>query len=145
MLARRERMLTSIAGRSVIGTGASRGIGKGIAKVFCRNGAKVFVVSRNLVEADACADELRREGGTARGYAADVTSVQDMHRLVETAAEAHGGIDILCANAGVFPQRTIEDHASDAFARLFVVGLGLRGWESIGLSSGASVSRRFFQ
>ena len=44
-------MLTSIAGRSVIVTGASKGIGKGIAKVFARNGGKVLVVSRHLDEA----------------------------------------------------------------------------------------------
>src|SRR5215813_4774881 len=64
LLARRKNvggsMLTSIAGRSVIVTGASKGIGKGIANVFCRNGGKVLVVSRNLEEADACAEELRR-------------------------------------------------------------------------------------
>jgi NAD(P)-dependent dehydrogenase (short-subunit alcohol dehydrogenase family) len=48
-------MLTSIAGRSVIVTGASKGIGKGIAKVFCQNGGKVLVVSRNFEEAEACA------------------------------------------------------------------------------------------
>ena len=45
-------MLTSIAGRSVIVTGASKGIGKGIAKVFARNGGKVLVVSRHLDEAE---------------------------------------------------------------------------------------------
>ena len=63
-------MLTSIAGRSVIVTGASKGIGKGIAKVFARNGGKVLVVSRHLDEAEACAEELRRAGGTAKGHAA---------------------------------------------------------------------------
>ena len=46
-------MLTSIAGRSVVVTGASKGIGKGIAKVFARNGGKVLVVSRHLAEAEA--------------------------------------------------------------------------------------------
>ena len=102
-------MLTSIAGRSVIVTGASKGIGKGIARIFCRNGGKVFVVSRNVAEAETCAGELRRDGGTAQGYAADVTSLQDMQRLADAAAAAHGGIDILCANAGMFPQATIED------------------------------------
>jgi 3-oxoacyl-[acyl-carrier protein] reductase len=56
-------MLTSIAGRSVVVTGASKGIGKGIANVFCRNGGKVLVVSRHLEEAEACAEELRGSGG----------------------------------------------------------------------------------
>ncbi len=102
-------MLTSIAGRSVIVTGASKGIGKGIAKVFARSGGKVLVVSRHLDEAEACAEELRRAGGTAKGHAADVTKMGDMQVMADAAVTAHGGIDILCANAGIFPQAKIED------------------------------------
>jgi 3-oxoacyl-[acyl-carrier protein] reductase len=102
-------MLTSIAGRSAVVTGASKGVGKGIANVFCRNGGKVLVVSRNLEEAEAWAEELRCNGGTARGYAADVTRIGDMQMLADAAVAAHGGIDIRCANAGIFPQATIED------------------------------------
>jgi 3-oxoacyl-[acyl-carrier protein] reductase len=116
-------MLTPIAGRSVIVTGASKGIGKGIAKIFCRNGGKVLVVSRNLGEAEACAEELRRDGGTARGYAADVTSIQDMQRLADAAAAAHGGIDILCANAGIFPQAKIEDLSPEDWDRVTATNL----------------------
>ena len=100
-------MLTSLAGRSVIVTGASKGIGKGIARVFCQNGAQVLLVSRHIAE--AVADELRRAGGNATAHAADVTQPADMQSLAEAAATAHGGIDVLCANAGIFPQAKIED------------------------------------
>ena len=96
-------MLTSIAGRSVIVTGASKGIGKGIAKVFCQNGGKVLVVSRDSKEAEACAEELRRAGGTATACTGDVTKISDIQMLADTAAAVHGGIDILCANAGIYP------------------------------------------
>jgi len=116
-------MLTSIAGRSVIVTGASRGIGKGIAKVFCRNGGKVLVVSRKLEEAEACAEELRHVGGAARGYAADVTKMRDMQMLADTAAAVHGGIDILCANAGIFPQAKIEDLTSEDWDHVMATNL----------------------
>lgn len=102
-------MLTPLAGRSVIVTGASKGIGKGIASVFCKNGCKVVVVSRHAAEAQACAEELKRAGGIAMGFGADVSSPGDMARLADAAAAAHGGIDILCANAGIFPQVKIED------------------------------------
>lgn len=102
-------MLTSIAGRSVVVTGGSKGIGKGIARVFARNGAKVLVVSRNLAEAEACAEEIVRDGGTAKGFAADVTRMDDMQMMAEAAATAFGGIDVLCANAGIFPQGRIEE------------------------------------
>ncbi|MFA5951016.1 MAG: 3-oxoacyl-ACP reductase FabG [Hyphomicrobium sp.] len=102
-------MLTPIAGRSVIVTGGSKGIGKGIAKVFARSGGRVLVVSRTLAEAEATAEELRRDGGTAAAYAADVTSMGDMQLMADAAASLHGGIDFLCANAGIFPQARIEE------------------------------------
>src|SRR6185312_6064274 len=102
-------MLTSLAGKTVIVTGASKGIGKGIARVFAKNGGKVVVVSRHLDEAEATAEEFRRAGGTAKGVAADVTKMGDMQVLADTAASTFGGIDILCANAGIFPQVKIEE------------------------------------
>jgi len=101
-------MLTSIAGKSVVVTGASRGIGKGIAEVFASRGGKVLVVARNLDQAEACAAGLRQAGGTALACAADVASRPDMDRMVQTAVERHGGLDILCANAGVFPQAKLD-------------------------------------
>ena len=63
-------MLTSIAGRSVIVTGASKGIGKGIARVFASQGAKVLIVARTGADAEATAAEI---GHGASGFAADVT------------------------------------------------------------------------
>ena len=116
-------MLTSIAGRSVIVTGASKGIGKGIAKVFARSGGKVLVVSRHLNEAEACAEELRRAGGTAKGHAADVTKMGDMQVMADAAVTAHGGIDILCANAGIFPQAKIEDLSSEDWDHVMATNL----------------------
>jgi 3-oxoacyl-[acyl-carrier protein] reductase len=116
-------MLTSIAGRSVVVTGASKGIGKGIAEVFCRNGGKVLVVSRNAEEAEACAEELRLTGGVARGFAADVTKLGDMQTMAAAAAEAHGGIDILCANAGIFPQARIEDLSPEDWDQVMATNL----------------------
>ena len=107
----------------MIVTGASRGIGKGIARVFCRNGGRVFVVSRNLEGAEACAEELRHAGGAARGYAADVTKMDDMQLLAETAAAVHGGIDILCANTGIFPQARIEDLSPEDWDHVMATNL----------------------
>ena len=56
-------MLTSVEGRSVIVTGASRGIGKGIAQVFAKHGAKVLLVARNLGRAEAATEEINGRGG----------------------------------------------------------------------------------
>jgi 3-oxoacyl-[acyl-carrier protein] reductase len=116
-------MLTSIAGRSVIVTGSSKGIGKGIARVFAKNGGKVLIVSRHLDEAEACAEELRREGGTAKGHAADVTKLDDMQAMAEAAASAHGGIDVLCANTGIFPQTKIEELSPEDWDQVMATNL----------------------
>lgn len=116
-------MLTSITGRSVIVTGASKGIGKGIARVFCQNGAKVLVVSRNLSEAEAVAEEFRRAGGIAKAHAGDVTQMGDMQVMADAAATAHGGIDVLCANAGVFPQAKIEDLGPEEWDQVMATNL----------------------
>ncbi len=103
-------MLTSIAGKSVIVTGASKGIGKGIARVFANQGAKVMVVARHEDQASATAGEL---GNGASGFAADVTKWEDMEAMAAAAAERHGGLDVLCANAGIFPQAKIEEMSPD--------------------------------
>ncbi len=99
-------MLKPITGRSVIVTGASKGIGKGIARVFANQGAKVMVVSRTLSDAEACAQEI---GNGASAYSSDVADWESAQAMAAAAAERHGGIDILCANAGVYPQTSIAD------------------------------------
>ena len=78
-------MLTSIAGKSVVVTGASKGIGKGIARVFARNGAKVTIVARHRAEAEAAAKEL---GGEASAALADVTNLAELEKMAKSAARA---------------------------------------------------------
>ena len=99
-------MISSVEGRSVVVTGGSKGIGKGIARCFANAGAKVMIVARHLDQAEAAAKEI---GNGASACAGDVTSLKDMEAAAKTAAERNGGIDVLCANAGVFPQARIED------------------------------------
>lgn len=100
-------MLTSIAGQSVIVTGGSKGIGKGIAKVFAAQGAKVMVTARGLADAEATVNEIRNAGGTAVAHASDVSNWESVQGLVAKTIESFGKLDILCANAGVFPQKKI--------------------------------------
>lgn len=106
-------MSSSLAGRSVIVTGGSKGIGKGIARVFGKAGANVFIVSRNLAEAEAAADEIRRGGGTAKAFAADISDAGGTQMMAEAAISAYGAIDVLCANAGIFPQAKIEELSAE--------------------------------
>jgi len=90
-------------------TGASKGIGKGIARVFASNGAKVSLVSRDLAQAEAAAAEIRSVGGIASAVAADISNPEDCARMARTAAERQGGIDIVCCNAGIFPSARLGE------------------------------------
>lgn len=116
-------LASSIKGKSVIVTGASKGIGKGIARVFAAHGAKVLVVGRDQKIAKACAAELTKAGGTASAFAADVTDYASMQAMARMAATKHGGIDVLCANAGIFPQSRIEDMAPEEWDQVQATNL----------------------
>ena len=118
-------MFKSLKGRSVIVTGGSRGIGKGIALRFGAAGCKVLVVSRKLAEAQAVAAEITRAGGIALAFEADVTQKAQMLAMAAMAIEAHGGIDVLCANAGIMPAATLENMAEAEFDA--VIGTNLKG------------------
>lgn len=102
-------MLTPIEGQVAIVTGGSRGIGRGIAQVFARAGAKLLIAGRDLDAAKTAADEIRAAGGTAEACAADVSDWDQVQAMVATATDLYGGLDILCANAGIFPQSKMID------------------------------------
>src|SRR5690606_6219940 len=99
----------SLQGRSVIITGGSKGIGRGIARVFARAGVKLTIVARNQAEINAAVEEMNAAGGIARGAVCDVTDIDAVQRMVDEAAAAQGGLDVMCANAGIFPQVKMVD------------------------------------
>jgi 3-oxoacyl-[acyl-carrier protein] reductase len=118
-------MFTSLSGRSVIVTGASKGIGRGIALRFGSVGCKVMVVSRKAGEAEKAAAEIIGAGGSAVGFAADVTVKTDMQSMAAAAVREFGGIDILCANAGIFPAAKLDAMTEADFDT--VIGTNLKG------------------
>jgi 3-oxoacyl-[acyl-carrier protein] reductase len=118
-------MLTSLDGKSALVTGASKGIGKGIARVFARHGAKVMVVARHIDAAEATAKEIRDAGGEASAFAADVRDLASMEAAAAAAKAKHGGLDILCANAGIFPQAKLETMTPDQWDE--VIDTNLKG------------------
>jgi 3-oxoacyl-[acyl-carrier protein] reductase len=118
-------MFASLAGRSVIVTGASRGIGRGIAKRFAEVGCRVIVVARSGEAAKLVAEDVAVAGGAAIPVAADVGTEAGVAAMAAAAVEHFGGIDILCANAGIFPTTRIGDMSMAEFDE--VMAINLRG------------------
>jgi len=103
-------VFTPLEGCSVVVTGGSKGIGKGIAGVFARAGANVLLAARDEQALAATAEELGHEaGGRIATVSADVSRTQDCARIAETAMAQLGGIDVLCANAGIFPDKPFAE------------------------------------
>ncbi|MDA1010287.1 MAG: SDR family NAD(P)-dependent oxidoreductase, partial [Chloroflexi bacterium] len=91
-----------LSGRSVIVTGASRGIGRSIAEGFAAEGARLTIVARTAEVVEETAAEIRSAfpGVEVQALAADVTAAEDAPRIIQAAVDAYGGIDALVNNAG---------------------------------------------
>ena len=108
-------MAITLQGKAAIVTGAGRGIGKGIAAVFAKEGARVLVVNRSADAGQATTEEIVAAGGEASFLQANVKNRTDMERMAATCIERYGAIDILCANAGVFPTSHIVDMTDEVW------------------------------
>lgn len=108
-------MLKSLQGKTAIVTGASRGIGRGIALRLGRAGLNVLVVSRNQSDADKVAAEI---GAHASGFVADVSEDGDCDAMAAAALARYGSIDVLCANAGIFPTAKLGEMTGADFDRV---------------------------
>ena len=103
-------MFGSVVGRTVLVTGGTRGIGKGIARVFAEAGADVVIAGRNAEVGEACAEELSTVGnGRVAFVPADVATRAGCDAAVAAAVDWFGGLDVLCANAGIFPDAKLTD------------------------------------
>lgn len=142
---------TSLSGRTALITGASRGIGAGIARAMAAAGARCLLAARDLEACTALAGEL---GGGARAIACDVAEESQVEALFAGIAAQEGGFDILINNAGVIGpighagdvalgewRRNIEINLIGAFdcARHAVRAFGTNGGVIVNISSGAAV------
>ncbi len=102
-------MFTSISGRSVLVTGGTKGIGKGLAAGFAAEGAKVVITGRDAELGERTAAGLTAAGGTVWYAAGDVSDPASCAAVVAAARERHGGLDVLCCNAGIFPAAPLDE------------------------------------
>ncbi|HTY29706.1 MAG TPA: SDR family oxidoreductase [Mycobacterium sp.] len=90
--------------KSVVVTGGSKGIGRGIASVFADAGANVAIAARSGADLGAAVADLDSRGaGRVLGVQADVSDPVSCANLAATVVSKFGGIDVVCANAGIFP------------------------------------------
>lgn len=92
--------MKKLDGKVAIITGASKGIGEGIARVYAKYGAKLVLAARGEKVKDF-AEELRKEGFEAIGVMTDVSNKESVQNLVKTAVDKYGTVDVLVSNAGV--------------------------------------------
>ncbi|GLY31462.1 SDR family oxidoreductase [Kineosporia sp. NBRC 101731] len=89
-------------------TGASSGIGEATAELLAARGATVLLTARRADRLQALTDKIRSHGGRADWVTTDVTSWEDAQKLVRTAKERFGRLDVLVSNAGVATVRSFE-------------------------------------
>jgi len=115
-------MMTSIAGKSMIITGASSGIGRAAARLFAREGARLVLTARSAERLAAVAQEI---GGDPLVIAADLTEAAEVGAMVVEAERRFGYVDILFANAGSYISGDVAEGDPDAWDRM--IGVNVNG------------------
>ncbi|MDT5135542.1 MAG: 3-oxoacyl-[acyl-carrier protein] reductase [Mycobacterium sp.] len=110
--------------RSVLVTGGSKGIGRGIAKVFATAGANVAIAARTAPEIDAAVAELDTFGdGKVLGVQADVRDPVSCADMAARVVDWFGGLDVVCANAGIFPEAPLAAMTPEQLAEVLDVNV----------------------
>ena len=113
-----------LEGKVAIITGASRGIGSGIAKVFAQQGANVaFTYSSSAESAMALENELNALGIKAKGYQSNAADFSDAHKLVDDVIAEFGTIDILINNAGITKDNLLMRMSEEEFDKVIEINL----------------------
>jgi 3-oxoacyl-[acyl-carrier protein] reductase len=113
-----------LKGKVALITGASKGIGAGIAKAYANEGAAVVVNYASSREgADQVVNEINAAGGKAIAVQANIENANDVKRLFEETVKAFGKLDILVNNAGIYSFAGIEDITEESFHRMFNINV----------------------
>lgn len=112
-----------IDGKVVVITGASSGMGEAAARHLAKNGATVVAAARRADRIEALTRDILAHGGKSLAVVADVTRLDDMQRLMESAVQTFGRIDVLVNNAGVMPPSPVERIKVDEWNQMIDVNL----------------------
>ncbi|KIJ68603.1 hypothetical protein HYDPIDRAFT_173282 [Hydnomerulius pinastri MD-312] len=116
--------LFGVAGKVVLVTGGSRGIGKMIASAFIRNGAKVYISSRSAKDCDETAEELNAQGpGTCVSIPADMSKFAEVERLVREFSSSEKALNVLVNNAGTTWAEPLDEYPDEGFSKVVTLNL----------------------
>lgn len=117
--------------RVAIVTGASRGIGAAIAKRLAKDGLHVIAIARTIDKLNEVVSQIKSEGGSAEAIAVDISDFKAFADAIEKTTDAHGRLDVLVNNAGVWDGGTLDDLTPEAYRRVIEINqvgvfLGMR-------------------
>ena len=113
-----------LSGKTAIITGASKGIGKGIAETFAKQGANVaFTFLSSVEKGQALEQELQQYGTRVKGYRSDASKMEDAEALVAQVVEDFGGVHIVVNNAGITKDTLLMRMTEEDFNRVIEVNL----------------------
>ena len=140
----KESEMSKLNGKVAVVTGASKGIGAGIAKALAAEGASVVVnYASSKAGAEKVVAEIAKAGGKAVAVGGDVSKKKDAEGIVEAAIKNYGRLDILVNNSGVYEFATIEEITEEHYHKIFdvnVLGLLLTTQAAVKhLGEGASI------
>jgi NADP-dependent 3-hydroxy acid dehydrogenase YdfG len=116
-------MSNNIKAKVVVITGASSGLGEATARLLSAQGASVVLGARRADRLKSLADELIRSGGKALAVTTDVTHREQVKKLVDTAVQSFGRVDVMINNAGLMPQSLLEHLKIDEWDRMIDVNI----------------------
>ncbi len=108
-------MKDDIRGEVAVVTGASRGLGLLLAQELARHGCRLVICARDAAELREAADRMRTAGAEVVAVACDVTDADTPQRLVDTAREAYGRLDMVISNAGIIQVGPVDDATAGHF------------------------------
>ncbi len=114
---------STLAGKIVLITGASSGLGEATARHLAARGAYVVLGARRLERLETLAHELRAAGGSVEFRALDVTDLADVRAFADFALRRHGRIDVIVNNAGVMPLSPLAELKIDEWNRMIDVNI----------------------